>query len=74
MKQDLLMRPLSLADCIRMTRRSANVIMAVTLVMVIATSLFPVEISGKAIVISAAAAVVLDLVFTALIGLRHGRI
>ena len=74
MKQNLLMRPLSLADCIRMTRRSANVIMAVTLVMVIATSLFPVEISGKAIVISAAAAVVLDLVFTALIGLRHGRV
>lgn len=74
MKQNLLMRPLSLADCIRMTRRSANVIMAVTLVMVITTSLFPVEISGKAIVISAAAAVVLDLVFTALIGLRHGRV
>lgn len=74
MKQNLLMRPLSLADCIRMTRRSANVIMAVTLVMVIATSLSPVEISGKAIVISAAAAVVLDLVFTALIGLRHGRV
>lgn len=73
MKQNIFTKEFAPADYMRMASRTAKISCAVSLILIILSCLFAVEVSPRAILLTSAAAVILDLVLTALIGARHGK-
>lgn len=73
MKQNIFIKEFTFAEYLRMSRRSAKVACAVSLILIILTSLYGVHVGNRVIFLTSTVAVIFDFISTVIIGARHGR-